>query len=467
MSIRSKALLHCVGLQPALKALFVAHLLSGCVNTPTATDPGPGVPEAFSEVGSSARPDAWWTAFNDAGLNATIDRALTDNLDLAGLRARHQAARAAAQREAGARMPDLVLDAQTRRLNGGESFDEGEDVSLNLASSWELDVWGRVHATVDAARLRALSQAEQVNAAAVSLTGQISRAWYALAAARQRSELAESQLTTNSQLLTLLENRFARGRVDSVDVLRQQREEEAAHARGVQAAAELETAAQRLSVLTGDLPRAGLPSEPYGFPELPALPDTGMPLELVRRRPDLRAAHAELTATDADLAAAMAARYPRITLEVGATAAANDAASLFDDWASRLASNVLAPLFTGGALKAEVDRTAAERERALYAYASAVLNAFQEVEVALIQEATARDTLTSLRRQVALTEQAFVRLRHRYFNGADSYLAVVTALRDLQALRREAVSAQQELMNARIALHLALAGPVPQPDSVP
>lgn len=467
MSVHSKAPPRCVGIRPAVLIAFLgAHLLAGCGHTPPAPDPGPDIPEAFSEAGASARPEAWWTAFNDADLTATMDRALTDNLDLAGLRARYEAARATARREAGARAPDLVLDAQTRRLNGGESFDEGEDVSLNLASSWELDVWGRVDATVDAARFRALSQAEQVDAAAVSLTSQIARTWYALAAARQQTALAESQLSTNSQLLTLLENRFARGRVDSVDVLRQQREVEAARARRLQAAAEVAITAQRLSVLTGGLPRADLPTQPDGFPELPALPDTGMPLELIRRRPDLRAAHAELAATDADLAAAMAARYPRITLEVGATAAANDAAALFDDWASRLASNVLAPLFAGGALKAEVERTAAERDRALYAYASAVLTAFQEVETALVREATARDTLSSLQRQVALTEEAFARLRNRYLNGADTYLAVVTALRDLQVLRRDAVSAQRALVNARIDLHLALAGPVPQPDTV-
>jgi outer membrane protein TolC len=163
-------------------------------------------------------------------------------------------------------------------------------------------------------------------------------------------------------------------------------------------------------------------------------------------------------AADRDLAAAISNQYPRLTLSASAGSAADNAGSLFEDWALAFAGNLLAPIFYGGALRAEVDRTEAVREQRLFEYGQTILVAFQEVEDALVQETKQRESIQHLEEQIELATQAYDQLRVQYLNGTTNYLDVLTALDEVQQLRRDLLAARLTLVEDRIALYRALAG---------
>ena len=223
--------------------------------------------------------------------------------------------------------------------------------------------------------------------------------------------------------------------------------------------------------LLGQMPALRLyQSLGYASPRTPEpttsapLPATGVPAELVRRRPDLLRAYYQLQAADADLASAVAERFPRLTLSASLSNETTDSEALFDDWLATLAGNLVLPLIDGGQRRAEARRFRSLREQRLYEYGQATLVAFREVEDALIQERQQQRRMESLREQLELADSAYRQLRIQYVNGAVGYLEVLSALQERQELRRTLITARQELLAFRVSLYRALAGGFPVPE---
>jgi outer membrane protein TolC len=245
-----------------------------------------------------------------------------------------------------------------------------------------------------------------------------------------------------------------------VDVLRQRQLVESTRERRTVVEERAEVLKNRLAVLLGRPPQAGVPAAPDSLPALPPLPETGVPVDLVQRRPDVQTAFNRLRAADRELAAAISDQYPRLTLTASASTVANRAGDLFETWAYSFAGNLLAPIFRGGELRAEVDRTEAVRTQRLYEYGQTILVAFREVEDALVREQKQREQLRQLRTQVRLARRSYEQLRVQYLNGTADYLDVLTALDEVQQLRRDRLAARLTLVEDRIALYRALAGAV-------
>jgi outer membrane protein TolC len=201
------------------------------------------------------------------------------------------------------------------------------------------------------------------------------------------------------------------------------------------------------------------------LPSLPPLPQTGVPGELVQRRPDVQQAWRLVQAADRDLAAAISNRFPRLSLEASISNRTDTARELFDNWLATLAGNLVVPLVDGGERRAEVTRSRAVLEQRVQEYRQTVLTAIQEVEDALTRERQQQQRLERLEQQIDLAGASFRQLRTRYLNGAVSYIEVLNALQDRQDLQRTRLTARQQLLNARVALYRALAGSIePQND---
>jgi outer membrane protein TolC len=194
------------------------------------------------------------------------------------------------------------------------------------------------------------------------------------------------------------------------------------------------------------------------LPVLPPLPASGVPLEALRARPDVRAAELQLTAADHRLAVAIADRYPSLSLSAAAGGQAESFSDVLDQWFLNLAANLLAPVFDGGRRAAEADRNRAVVEERFYAWESALLAACAEVEDGLVAERGLDQTNRILGTQLELAEASLERSRALYVNGLTDYLTVLTALQSLQNLQRQAISTRQELLANRISLHIALGG---------
>ncbi len=418
-------------------------------------------PQTFSNSGTSEMPDRWWTAFGSKELNAAVDTALQSNFNLKTAWQRLRASQAVVDRESSVLFPDLEATAQaetTRDRDTESDFEDAESLSLGLSSVYEVDLWGRIRSAVDAEQFRAQATLADYRTAGLSLSAEITRTWYRLAEALNQVKLVEQQINTNEKVLNLLVNRYGGGQIRVVDILRQKQLLESSREQKQVAESRTQVLENQLAVLLGRPPQQDIDLRPEHLPDLPPLPETGVPMDLVRRRPDVRSAFNLLQAADRDLASAISNQYPRMTLSASVTTFADNAGSLFEDWAMSFGGNLLAPIFRGGELRAEVDRTEAVKQQQLYQYGQTVLVAFREVEDALVQEQKQKQRIKNIREQVKLATQAYEQLQFQYFNGAANYLEVLTALDEVQQLRRDMLSARLTIVEFRIALYRALAG---------
>ncbi len=415
-------------------------------------------PDRFTYSGNQELPEKWWTSFEDERLNGLVDVALDSNFTLLAAWERFQAAEAVADRESSFLLPDVEAFFSAGRSYPEPDFRGGENQQIGLSTVYEIDLWGRIRSQVQAERYRAEASLTDFQAAAISLSAEITLTWYQLMAAWGQLTLAQEQVATNEDILSLIIARFGSGQIRGVDILRQKQLVEATREQQIFMESQIQVLEHQLAVLLGAPPQDEIAYTPDSLPRLPPLPQTGIPVELVRRRPDVKSAFYRLHAADREVASAISARYPRLSINVSASARANEAEDLFKDWAYSLGANLVAPLFYGGRLSAEIDRTKSVKQQLLYEYGQTVLIAFREVEDALIQERKQQERIQVLEEQVRLAQQTYQQLRIEYFNGMSDYLAVLTAINQEQQLQRNLISARMTLLDFRIALYRALAG---------
>lgn len=431
---------------------------AGCKSQKASLTDPLAYPESFSESGTVAVPDRWWLAFDDVRLNALIDTALSSNFSLQAAWQRMEAARALLQRQKSYRYPELnaFFDAGFDRQL--ESAQNNESYAAGLSAYYELDLWGRIRSSIDAEAFRTASVYADYQAASLSLAAEIALTWFRLIEARNQIELIDQQILTNEKALTIIRNRFGSGLIRSVDILRQEQLLEATREQKVFASLEVGQLENRLNVLLGNPPQDSISYTAHQLPDLPLLPATGIPVELVQRRPDVQSAWMMLRSADREMAAAVSNKYPRLTINATLTSAVDNVSNLFEEWTLSLAGGLLAPVFYGKRLQAEVDRAEAVKYQRLYEYGQAVLVSFREVEDALILEKMQQRSIISKRKQLENAEQTAEQLRIEYLNGMSDYLDVLLALDDEQRLRRELLSSRRILLEYRIALYRALAG---------
>ncbi|MEX0937848.1 MAG: efflux transporter outer membrane subunit [Pirellulales bacterium] len=413
----------------------------------------------FSPSGQADMPDLWWIALDDPALNLQIDHALGGNFTLAAAWERMRAARALARREASDLWPDVDGFGEAAGSFSTEGPDESE-FALGVDAAYQVDLWGQIRSRVQAERLRAAATLADYHATALTLSADVARTWFALIEAHAQLALLNEQIETNVTVLGLQESRFAVGQIRLADVLRQQQFVESTREQVVVVLSQIAELEHLLAVLQGRAPQETSYDTGTLLPDLPPLPYTGLPAELVNRRPDVRRDYLALEAADRDLASAITAQYPRINLTASVVTAAEDPGNLFNEWIASVAGQIIGPLFDGGQRRAEVDRTAAVVRQRLAEYGQTVLIAYSEVEDALAREQYQRERIALLNTQLDLARRASVRLREQYifFGEETDFLDVLSATTVEQRLQRETLSARLDLILTRIALYLALAG---------
>lgn len=415
-------------------------------------------PAPFSISGNSELPEKWWTVFEDPTLDRLVDTALTANLGLRADWQQFRAALALVDRESAALWPQVEASARTAISRPEPDFAGGENLQAGIGASYEFDLWGRIRSGVEAEEFRARATMYDYRTAAMSLSAEISLTWYELIAAQKQLELVERQIQTNDDIMRLIRARFAGGQIRAVDILRQEQLLENTRDLRIFYETEIRLLENRLAVLLGRSPQDQQEFAVEEFPELPPLPETGLPLELVRRRPDVQQAYNLVLAADREMAQAIRSKYPRLSLGLTGQMRSNNYDNLFRDWAYTLAGNIVAPLFYGGRISAEVDRTEALKAQQLYEYGQIVLTAFREVEDALIREQQQKERIRVLERRLDLVAKTNNQLRNEFLNGMSDYLDVLLSLEQEQELQREMIAANAELLQIRISLYRALAG---------
>ncbi|MBC2838325.1 TolC family protein [Robiginitalea sp. SC105] len=436
-------------------------ILSGCGPSRSSIEPTTGLDslQTLSSAGTVPLPQQWWQSFDDPALHTLIDSALTRNYNLAATWERFRQAQFVYKREKGNRWPQFEAGAQSAISRPQPDFAGGENIQFGASAQYEVDLWGRIGTGLRAEQFRARASLADYQTASLSLAAEVSLAWFRLKAARQQLALAEEQIQTNEDIFRLIRARFGGGQVRAVDILRQQQLLESTRNQRLLFMRDVALLENQLAVLLGRQPQAKDAPEALDFPDLPELPATGLPLELVRRRPDIQQAYLSLQAADRDYATAVRAKYPRLSLRLSGQQRANDYESLFQEWAYTLAGNIVAPLFYGGALSAEANRNKSVRQEAIYNYGQSVLTAFREVEDAIVREEVQTTRLATLEKQLTLAQKTNGQLRNEFLNGFSPYLDVLIGLDQEQQLKRDLIDARLEQLEIRVGLYRALAGP--------
>ncbi|MFD2302845.1 efflux transporter outer membrane subunit [Roseibacillus ishigakijimensis] len=419
----------------------------------------PALAADFSGSGTEAVGERWWRAFGDGDLNSLENQALGGSFTLQVAAARLKQARAVWQQ---ARSQwDLQLDgsAESTVLELGEGNSAGV-FGLGLGASYEVDLWGRIQAEVAAEDFRMRATGEDYQAAALSLSAEVATTWFQLVEARAQQDLVRAQIATNDKVVQGLEKRFVEGQGRGVDILRQRQLVESTRERLTVAELQTGVLENELAVLLGKAPGTGSLPQGHDLPSLPAAPRTGVPVALLQRRPDVRAAFERIRAADAEVAVAIADQFPRLTLTGSTGSAADGVSALFSDWLTRLGAELVGPILDGGRRRAEVERTQAVLEESIADYRQTVIVAMREVENALVRERKQRQRIEQLETQLTLAERSSRQLQREFLNGVSEYLDVLTALDGEQDLRRTLLTARRELLEYRVALYRSLAGGV-------
>lgn len=451
-------------LRKVTAALVLLIALAGCTPATNLLTGMPPVtlPPAFTRQGSHEISNEWWQDLDDPALEQLIEQALAENLSLHGARERLLQAEAVA-REAGAGLSP-TLDAQANgteiRSRTDNSTGSTSNLLLGLAAGYEVDLWGRLRTRADAAALEVSGSSEDLQTAALSIAAQLAATWYQLAAGYSQLELLKQQQEVNRLNLDLIRLRFTAGQTGIADLLQQQQLIESTTGEMARQRAASSLLEHQLAILAGVSPGLlTLPGKPELI-ELPPLPATGIPLDLLNNRPDIRSSYFGILAADRRAAAAIADNYPKLSISADLTTS-GAASELFDNWLGSLAANLVGPLIDGGSRQAEVDRTRAVTRERLYTYGQTILDAIGEVEDALVQENEQRKLIASLEIQLDLATRTVDNVRDRYKLGAEDYLRVLSAQLSQQSLQRSVLTAREQLINYRISLYRSLGGHLP------
>lgn len=466
------------------KVLLAAALLAGCASAPdTATAPREVAVVRWSAANHSARAGAaWWKAFGDPALSELIERALRGSPDLDIAAARVREARAFANVADADRLPrlDAQLAQQAQRVSGetGRNFPgmprRSDITSAGLQLSWEIDLWDRTGSLAAAALADARAASLNEDAARVSLAAEVARNWFAVRSARETLACLEAEFAARMEELALTERRFKAGLLDGDPVSQAKllaAQAKAAEADGRRRLGALENA---LRVLIGASPAVELPVttlDPAGPATLAAtMPDfgPGISSELLLNRPDLRAAEQQVDAAVAREGAARAEYYPRVNLVGDAGWQADPAARLGRGssgfWS--LTPSISLPIFDGGRIAANDEAAQARFDLARASYRKAVLNAFREVDDALVdireigtQEMLAGKVVEAVRERLANAEA-------RAKAGLADSSEVLAARLDLYLARRTLAGYGWERRQAAVRLAAATGGGWKQEDKV-
>ncbi len=416
--------------------------------------------------GTSPSNSDWWVELGDAALDAWLRAAVTQNFTIAKALARLEESRRAAEVAGADRWPAVNLEGSARRARammgasplGARAISTANQFALGLAASYELDLWGRVAAQARAALAEVEASRFDLDTAVMTIAAETATAWFALKEQRALRNLLERQEQISKDYLRLVELRFSQGLASALDVYQQRQQLASVRALRPPVEAQIAVREHQLAVLAGCAPGQSVPMDERTWANPPPLPDLGLPCSLLRQRPDVAAAEYRLRAADERWAAAVANRLPTLRLSGAVQGQSQELADVLDEWFWNLTGNLVAPVFDAGRRRAQAQQADAVRAQAWWTWKQTFLDAVREVEDALARERAQRGLVERMEEQRIAAQRTLEQARRNWVNGLSDYLAVLTALNQLQQTERSLVSARAQWITERIRLHRALGG---------
>ena len=456
------------------KSLVLLVVLAGCATPPPLQPPQVELPAQWKESAPRFAEDGrWWHIYQDAELDKLVDEAIARNTDLLAAVARVDEARALVADARGAQLPVVSAGASGTRQKISQrspTFFPGiptefTDYRATLDVSWEVDLFGRLRSNAAAARADLQASEASRDGVRLTLASQVAKSYFSLRALDEQITVTQRNIGLREDALGLQRKRFQGGVISEYDL--RQLEAEAASIRAqlppLERSRDAEEAA--LTVLLGRSPqqileagvaRTNIFDESLHAAVLPS----GLPSELLLRRPDLVEAERNLAGANARVAAARADLFPSIVLTGTAGRESAALSNLFTGPAGMwlFAASIAQPIFAGGRLQARTEAARARERAALAQYQKAIQNAFSEVRTALSDQTRSRESYEAEAAREEALAQSLRLARLRYQNGIASQLDVIDAERGLLAARIARVEALRSQRAAIADLFRALGG---------
>ena len=455
-----------------LTFLAASLLLAACSGPAPRLDSGVQPPSAWQSAdtpGALQSNRHWWTQFGSPELERLVEQARLGSYDLAAAVARVRQAEASATIAGAPLLPELKagLNANRQKLIHGKGYSQldvsPENRSLDyydaeLSASYEIDFWGGKRAARDSAVFGV--QASEFDRATVELTllSGVANSYTQALALREQARIAELNLKNAQNVLQLVQTRFDAGSATALELAQQKSLVAEQQRRLPLVQQQAREALISLAALLGQ-PVQALPLPTQSFAQL-HWPDiaSGVPSDLLSRRPDIASAEAKLAAAQADVTVARAAMLPKITLTASLGSGADLAADLLRTTFYNLSSGLTAPIFNNGRLSAERDKAKARQDELLETYRGAIINGFADVEKALSSIRGLDEQRQWQSEELNQAQTAFDIAQSRYQAGAEDLLTVLQTQRTLYAAQDLNVQLRLSRLQASIALYKALGG---------
>ncbi|MDR5817254.1 efflux transporter outer membrane subunit [Caballeronia sp. LZ033] len=459
-------------------ALPACLAIAGCMVGPDFERPAAVKPKVFDRTQTAQAPSKaveasfvqdWWTLFDDPVLNALEQRLADANLDVAAASARLLQSRAQRRIAGAAELPTLDAAASYNRERGSEngilsllgvtpSQSQPESASggaplgvsampgakgspaynlfqAGFDASWELDIWGRVRRTVEAANALSLASYEDRSAILLSARAELARDYIDLRSTQSLLEIARQNLAIARDSVKLTQVRVREGVTTDLDVANARAQSETIESLIPTLESHRDTDINAIGLLLAEQPGAlqSMLADTHATPTLPRQVPVGFPSELAQRRPDIRKAEAQLHAATASIGMAKADFYPRIALN-GSAGFQSLQLSNFADWTSGqfvVGPSITFPIFEGGRLKGTLQLREAQQQEAAIVYKHTVLDAWREVDDALLVYDAEQRRHARLTNVVSLNQRALGIAQQRYKAGALDYLDVLNVQKQL------------------------------------
>lgn len=452
-------------MKKTLISMAALALLAGCSLAPTYERPATPAPASWptgpsykaEQASADAQPVAdiaWRDFFADARLRQVIELALANNRDLRVSILNIEKARATYGIERAALIPSLSASGgqsatrvpKNQSPTGEASITRQYTANLGI-SAYELDFFGRVRSLSDSALEQYLSTEEARRAQQISLVAEVASSYLNLVADQQRLAVAQQTLQSQQSSYELAKRRFDAGATSGLDKYDAQTSVELARSDVATYTSQVALDQNALTLLVGSsVPAELLPQAEFGAVTALADVPAGLPSDVLQRRPDVLAAERTLRAANANIGAARAAFFPRISLTATAGSLSNNLSGLFKGGSGTWSflPQISLPIFDGGVNRANLDIAKVNREISVAQYEKAIQVAFREVSDALAQRGTIDERLQSQEALVEASSKSYTIQEARYKQGAETYLnALIT--------QRALYSAQQSLITARLS----------------
>lgn len=453
----------------------VGLILSGCSTlAPTYEQPKAPVPQQWASAGQPAAGEAaktiaelpWREFVVESRLQKVVELALANNRDLRVATLNIDRARALYQIQRAPQLPQVNATAgATGQRTPADLSSSGKarvshQYTVGLSASYELDFWGRVNNLKDQALEQYLATEQAQRSVQISLIADVATAWLNLAADRERLQLARETLKSQQESYQLMQRRFDLGALSELDLRQAQSRVEAARVDVALYTAQEAQSENALNLLVG----AAVPKDlaPDALGEVTVLRElsSGLSSEVLLKRPDIISAEHRLKGMNANIGAARAGYFPKISLTAGLGTASAQLSGLFQGGSGvwSIMPQVSLPIFDWGTVKSGVEVAKTDQKIALAQYEKAIQTAFREVADALTNYQTLGDRLTAQQAFSDAVGESYRISEARYQKGVDSYLTVLDAQRSTYSAKQGLISTRLARYSNRIALYKVLGG---------